>query len=67
MADDLQQELVAVGAGHQEVEASLRELAVRKVCCCLGVDDELQRILLLAQLKSLLEGEGEVRAFLVEH
>lgn len=66
MADDLPQELVAVGAGHREAEASPQEWAVRMVCCCLGVDEEVKRILVLAQLRSLLVGEGEVRAVLVE-
>lgn len=67
MADDLQQELVVAGAGRQEVEASLQGWAERKVGCCLGVDEEAQRILVLAQLRSLLVAEGEVRASLAEH
>lgn len=67
MANDLPQELVVVGVGRQEVEASLQERGERMVGCCLVVDEEVQKILVFAQPWSLQAEEGEVRASLVEH
>lgn len=67
MANDLPQELVVAGVGRQEVEASLQEWGERMVGCCLVVDEEVQNILVFAQLWSLQAEEGEVRASLVEH
>lgn len=66
MADDLPQEPVAAGGGRQEAAASLREPAVRKVDCCLGAEEEVQRILVSTQPRSLPVGEGELRASPVE-
>lgn len=67
MADDLPEELVVVEAGRQEVGASLQELAVKEVGCCLGVEEEARRSPLVGQGKSLLAVGGEARASLVEH
>lgn len=66
MADDLPQKLAVAGVGRQEAEASLQEWGEEKVGCCLGVDEEAQRILVLIQLRSLLVAEGEARASLAE-
>ena len=66
MADDLQQELVVVEVCRQEAEASLQEME-KKAGCCLGVDEEVLKILASAQLKSLQVEEGEVRVSLKEH
>lgn len=66
MADDLQKELVVVEVCRREAEASLQEMG-KKAGCCLGVDEEVLKILVLAQLKSLQVEEGEVRVSLKEH
>lgn len=56
-----------VGVGRREVEASPQERAVRRVGCCLEVEEEVQRIPVLTRVRILLVGAGEVRASLVEH
>lgn len=66
MADDHPKELAVVGAGRRGAEASLQERAGRKVGCCSGVDEEVRRIPVFAHPRSLLVGEGEVRASLEE-
>lgn len=67
MTGDLPQGLVVVGVGRQEVEASLQEKVEMVVGCCLVVDVEVKKILVLTQLGSLRVEEGEVHASLEEH
>lgn len=61
------QKLVVVGVDHQEAGVYLQELVVREGGCCLRVEEEARRSLVLAQARSLLVGEGGVHASLVEH
>lgn len=69
MVGDLLQEPEVAVVGRQEAEASLLELEVREVGCCLKVEEGARRSSTVGHRRSPLMGAGEeeTHASLVEH